>query len=159
MNNILGMFIDINLRKDFVLFHYIFYDTYIMYCLYAIVDCLRYHLEFKKNLETIIKDLIVILLVFVILICLSIFESKGVFLYFCIFSWSLTFAIIIIALRKSEYNKSNKTYIKPPKQKTTKPKKQQKPNKQKDVQKSNFKKYKLINKNIVKDKNNNEDKK
>ncbi|MCI6641286.1 MAG: hypothetical protein PUK41_03395 [Campylobacter hominis] len=117
MNNILGMFIDINLRKDFVLFHYIFYDTYIMYCLYAIVDCLRYHLEFKKNLETIIKDLIVILLVFVILICLSIFESKGVFLYFCIFSWFLTFAIIIIALIKSEYNKSNKTYVKPPKQK------------------------------------------
>ena len=98
-------------------------------------------------------------MVFVILICLSIFESKGVFLYFCIFSWFLTFAIIIIALIKSEYNKSNKTYIKPPKQKTTKPKKQQKPNKQKDVQKLNFKKYKLINKNIVKDKNNNEYKK
>ena len=38
-----------------------------------------------------------------------------------------------------------------------KPKKQQKPNKQKDVQKSNFKKYKLINKNRVKDKNNNDD--
>ena len=36
-----------------------------------------------------------------------------------------------------------------------KPKKQQKPNKQKDVQKLNFKKYKLINKNRVKDKNNN----
>ena len=97
-------------------------------------------------------DIILIGLVSVFLCYLTIYKSYGWLIYPCIVTISSMFIVIYFSFKSNSNNK----YIKI---KKIKPKKQQKPNKQKDVQKSNFKKYKLINKNRVKDKNNNEDKK
>lgn len=109
------------------------------------------------------RDILFLIFMICWLIWLTVYKSNGWLIYPCIVAYILIFGIIIYKYYIFKKDKIENSCIN---QKTkisnlspTKPKKQQKPNKQKDVQKLNFKKYKLINKNIVKDKNNNEYKK
>ena len=126
--------------------------------MYKIIKSIKYNFYIYKtyripsSIKLFLFDGIVIIVIFLVLIYLTIYKSYGWLIYPCIITISSMFIVIYFSFKSNSNNK----YIKI---KKIKPKKQQKPNKQKDVQKSNFKKYKLINKNRVKDKNNNEYKK
>ncbi len=51
-----------------------------------------------KKLKEVFKWGSLILIAFIVLICLTIFESNGIFFYFCIFSWISTIGVIFWAL-------------------------------------------------------------
>lgn len=119
MSSIINAFIDIALRRDFAFFHYIFYNFYILFFLRISVDCLKDEVKEQKKLKEVFKWGSLILIAFIVLICLTIFESNGIFFYFCIFSWISTIGVIFWALRPEKFV-SNKLQQKKPK----KPKKQ-----------------------------------
>ena len=136
-----------------------------LFFLFLNIKLIKYSLiAYKKTNQVKIIKLVFaacfqVVIFFYFLIKFSIYKSYGLLIYPCIFTWLSTFYLIYISykeykkiIEKTTHTNKNDIFFK-------KPKKQQKTNKQKDVQKSNFKKYKLINKNRVKDKNNNEDKK
>ena len=152
MNNVkrylfAGLFIAFfDIGIDYPIMHWILFCLFANYSIYITIETFKISRRMQKI------DIILIGLVSVFLCYLTIYKSYGWLIYPCIITISSMFIIIYFSFKSNSNNK----YIKI---KKIKPKKQQKPNKQKDVQKSNFKKYKLINKNRVKDKNNNEDKK
>lgn len=152
MNNVkrylfAGLFIAFfDIGIDYPIMHWILFCLFANYSIYITIETFKISRRMQKI------DIILIGLVSVFLCYLTIYKSYGWLIYPCIITISSMFIVIYFSFKSNSNNK----YIKI---KKIKPKKQQKPNKQKDVQKSNFKKYKLINKNIVKDKNNNEDKK
>ena len=152
MNNVkrylfVGLFIAFfDIGIDYPIMHWILFCLFANYSIYITIETFKISRRMQKI------DIILIGLVSVFLCYLTIYKSYGWLIYPCIITISSMFIVIYFSFKSNSNNK----YIKI---KKIKPKKQQKPNKQKDVQKSNFKKYKLINKNIVKDKNNNEDKK
>ena len=98
MSSIINTFIDIALRSDFPFFHYIFYNFYILFFLRISVDCLKDEVKEQKKLKEVFKWGSLILIAFIVLICLTIFESNGIFFYFCIFSWISTIGVIFWAL-------------------------------------------------------------
>ena len=152
MNNVkrylfAGLFIAFfDIGIDYPIMHWILFCLFANYSIYITIETFKISRRMQKI------DIILIGLVSVFLCYLTIYKSYGWLIYPCIITISSMFIVIYFSFKSNSNNK----YIKI---KKIKPKKQQKPNKQKDVQKSNFKKYKLINKNIVKDKNNNEHKK
>ena len=152
MNNVkrylfAGLFIAFfDIGIDYPIMHWILFCLFANYSIYITIETFKISRRMQKI------DIILIGLVSVFLCYLTIYKSYGWLIYPCIITISSMFIVIYFSFKSNSNNK----YIKI---KKIKPKKQQKPNKQKDVQKSNFKKYKLINKNIVKDKNNNDDKK
>ena len=152
MNNVkrylfAGLFIAFfDIGIDYPIMHWILFCLFANYSIYITIETFKISRRMQKI------DIILIGLVSVFLCYLTIYKSYGWLIYPCIITISSMFIIIYFSFKSNSNNK----YIKI---KKIKPKKHQKPNKQKDVQKSNFKKYKLINKNRVKDKNNNEDKK
>ena len=152
MNNVkrylfAGLFIAFfDIGIDYPIMHWILFCLFANYSIYITIETFKISRRMQKI------DIILIGLVSVFLCYLTIYKSYGWLIYPCIITISSMFIVIYFSFKSNSNNK----YIKI---KKIKPKKQQKPNKQKDVQKSNFKKYKLINKNRVKDKNNNEDKK
>ena len=152
MNNVkrylfAGLFIAFfDIGIDYPIMHWILFCLFANYSIYITIETFKISRRMQKI------DIILIGLVSVFLCYLTIYKSYGWLIYPCIITISSMFIVIYFSFKSNSNNK----YIKI---KKIKPKKQQKPNKQKDVQKSNFKKYKLINKNRVKDKNNNEYKK
>ena len=152
MNNVkrylfAGLFIAFfDIGIDYPIMHWILFCLFANYSIYITIETFKISRRMQKI------DIILIGLVSVFLCYLTIYKSYGWLIYPCIVTISSMFIVIYFSFKSNSNNK----YIKI---KKIKPKKQQKPNKQKDVQKSNFKKYKLINKNRVKDKNNNEYKK
>ena len=152
MNNVkrylfAGLFIAFfDIGIDYPIMHWILFCLFANYSIYITIETFKISRRMQKI------DIILIGLVSVFLCYLTIYKSYGWLIYPCIITISSMFIVIYFSFKSNSNNK----YIKI---KKIKPKKQQKPNKQKDVQKSNFKKYKLINKNRVKDKNNNDDKK
>ena len=152
MNNVkrylfAGLFIAFfDIGIDYPIMHWILFCLFANYSIYITIETFKISRRMQKI------DIILIGLVSVFLCYLTIYNSYCWLIYPCIITISSMFIVIYFSFKSNSNNK----YIKI---KKIKPKKQQKPNKQKDVQKSNFKKYKLINKNRVKDKNNNEDKK
>ena len=152
MNNVkrylfAGLFIAFfDIGIDYPIMHWILFCLFANYSIYITIETFKISRRMQKI------DIILIGLVSVFLCYLTIYKSYGWLIYPCIITISSMFIVIYFSFKSNSNNK----YIKI---KKIKPKKQQKPNKQKDVQKLNFKKYKLINKNRVKDKNNNEDKK
>lgn len=152
MNNVkrylfAGLFIAFfDIGIDYPIMHWILFCLFANYSIYITIETFKISRRMQKI------DIILIGLVSVFLCYLTIYKSYGWLIYPCTITISSMFIVIYFSFKSNSNNK----YIKI---KKIKPKKQQKPNKQKDVQKSNFKKYKLINKNRVKDKNNNEDKK
>ena len=62
------------------------------------VDCLKDEVKEQKKLKEVFKWGSLILIAFIVLICLTIFESNGIFFYFCIFSWISTIGVIFWAL-------------------------------------------------------------
>lgn len=134
---------------------------WIVFCIIMSLFLYIFDFNYIKNNKK--RDILFLIFMICWLIWLTVYKSNGWLIYPCIVAYILIFGIIIYKYYIFKKDKIENSCIN---QKTkisnlspTKPKKQQKPNKQKDVQKSNFKKYKLINKNRVKDKNNNEDKK
>ena len=123
---------------------------WIVFCIIMSLFLYIFDFNYIKNNKK--RDILFLIFMICWLIWLTVYKSNGWLIYPCIITISSMFIVIYFSFKSNSNNK----YIKI---KKIKPKKQQKPNKQKDVQKSNFKKYKLINKNRVKDKNNNEDKK
>ena len=103
MSSIINAFIDRALRRDFVLFHYIFYNFYILFFLHISVDCLKDEVKKQKKLKEVSKWGSLILIAFIVLICLTTFESNGIFFYFCIFSWISTIGVIFWALRPEKF--------------------------------------------------------
>ena len=152
MNNVkrylfAGLFIAFfDIGIDYPIMHWILFCLFANYSIYITIETFKISRRMQKI------DIILIGLVSVFLCYLTIYKSYGWLIYPCIITISSMFIVIYFSFKSNSNNK----YIKI---KKIKPKKQQKPNKQKDIQKSNFKKYKLINKNRVKDKNNNEYKK
>ena len=152
MNNVkrylfAGLFIAFfDIGIDYPIMHWILFCLFANYSIYITIETFKISRRMQKI------DIILIGLVSVFLCYLTIYKSYGWLIYPCIITISSMFIVIYFSFKSNSNNK----YIKI---KKIKPKKQQKPNKQKESKKSNFKKYKLINKNIVKDKNNNEDKK
>ena len=152
MNNVkrylfAGLFIAFfDIGIDYPIMHWILFCLFANYSIYITIETFKISRRMQKI------DIILIGLVSVFLCYLTIYKSYGWLIYPCIITISSMFIVIYFSFKSNSNNK----YIKI---KKIKPKKQQKPNKPKDVQKLNFKKYKLINKNRVKDKNNNEDKK
>ena len=152
MNNVkrylfAGLFIAFfDIGIDYPIMHWILFCLFANYSIYITIETFKISRRMQKI------DIILIGLVSVFLCYLTIYKSYGWLIYPCIVTISSMFIVIYFSFKSNSNNK----YIKI---KKIKPKKQQKPNKQKDVQKLNFKKYKLINKNRVKDKNNNEYKK
>ena len=148
MNNVkrylfAGLFIAFfDIGIDYPIMHWILFCLFANYSIYITIETFKISRRMQKI------DIILIGLVSVFLCYLTIYKSYGWLIYPCIITISSMFIVIYFSFKSNSNNK----YIKI---KKIKPKKQQKPNKQKDVQKSNFKKYKLINKNRVKDKNNN----
>ena len=148
MNNVkrylfVGLFIAFfDIGIDYPIMHWILFCLFANYSIYITIETFKISRRMQKI------DIILIGLVSVFLCYLTIYKSYGWLIYPCIITISSMFIVIYFSFKSNSNNK----YIKI---KKIKPKKQQKPNKQKDVQKSNFKKYKLINKNRVKDKNNN----
>lgn len=134
---------------------------WIVFCIIMSLFLYIFDFNYIKNNKK--RDILFLIFMICWLIWLTVYKSNGWLIYPCIVAYILIFGIIIYKYYIFKKDKIENSCIN---QKTkisnlspTKPKKQQKPNKQKDVQKLNFKKYKLINKNRVKDKNNNEDKK
>ncbi|SUW85566.1 hypothetical protein [Campylobacter hominis] len=134
---------------------------WIVFCIIMSLFLYIFDFNYIKNNKK--RDILFLIFMICWLIWLTVYKSSGWLIYPCIIAYILIFGIIIYKYYIFKKDKIENSCIN---QKTkisnlspTKPKKQQKPNKQKDVQKSNFKKYKLINNNRVKDKNNNEDKK
>ena len=134
---------------------------WIVFCIIMSLFLYIFDFNYIKNNKK--RDILFLIFMICWLIWLTVYKSNGWLIYPCIVAYILIFGIIIYKYYIFKKDKIENSCIN---QKTkisnlspTKPKKQQKPNKQKDVQKSNFKKYKLINKNRVKDKNNNDDKK
>ena len=134
---------------------------WIVFCIIMSLFLYIFDFNYIKNNKK--RDILFLIFMICWLIWLTVYKSNGWLIYPCIVAYILIFGIIIYKYYIFKKDKIENSCIN---QKTkisnlspTKPKKQQKPNKQKDVQKSNFKKYKLINKNRVKDKNNNEYKK
>ena len=134
---------------------------WIVFCIIMSLFLYIFDFNYIKNNKK--RDILFLIFMICWLIWLTVYKSNGWLIYPCIIAYILIFGIIIYKYYIFKKDKIENSCIN---QKTkisnlspTKPKKQQKPNKQKDVQKSNFKKYKLINKNRVKDKNNNEYKK
>lgn len=134
---------------------------WIVFCIIMSLFLYIFDFNYIKNNKK--RDILFLIFMICWLIWLTVYKSNGWLIYPCIVAYILIFGIIIYKYYIFKKDKIENSCIN---QKTkisnlspTKPKKQQKPNKQKDVQKLNFKKYKLINKNIVKDKNNNEYKK
>ena len=134
---------------------------WIVFCIIMSLFLYIFDFNYIKNNKK--RDILFLIFMICWLIWLTVYKSSGWLIYPCIIAYILIFGIIIYKYYIFKKDKIENSCIN---QKTkisnlspTKPKKQQKPNKQKDVQKSNFKKYKLINKNRVKDKNNNEYKK
>ena len=154
MNNVkrylfAGLFIAFfDIGIDYPIMHWILFCLFANYSIYITIETFKISRRMQKI------DIILIGLVSVFLCYLTIYKSYGWLIYPCIITISSMFIVIYFSFKSNSNNKNK--YIKI---KKIKPKKQQKPNKQKDIQKSNFKKYKLINKNRVKDKNNNEYKK
>ena len=152
MNNVkrylfVGLFIAFfDIGIDYPIMHWILFCLFANYSIYITIETFKISRRMQKI------DIILIGLVSVFLCYLTIYKSYGWLIYPCIVTISSMFIVIYFSFKSNSNNK----YIKI---KKIKPKKQQKQNKQKDVQKLNFKKYKLINKNRVKDKNNNEYKK
>ena len=120
MSNVVNAFIDIALRRDFALFHYIFYNLYVLFVLRISVDCLKDELKEQKKLKEIFKWGSLILISLIILTCLTIFESNGIFFYLCIFSWISTFAVIIWALIPEKFISNEPQHKKPKKRKNEK---------------------------------------
>ncbi|MCZ6135727.1 hypothetical protein [Campylobacter ureolyticus] len=134
---------------------------WIVFCIIMSLFLYIFDFNYIKNNKK--RDILFLIFMICWLIWLTVYKSNGWLIYPCIVAYILIFGIIIYKYYIFKKDKIENSCIN---QKTkisnlspTKPKKQQKPNKQKDVQKLNFKKYKLINKNRVKDKNNNEHKK
>ena len=134
---------------------------WIVFCIIMSLFLYIFDFNYIKNNKK--RDILFLIFMICWLIWLTVYKSNGWLIYPCIVAYILIFGIIIYKYYIFKKDKIENSCIN---QKTkisnlspTKPKKQQKPNKQKDVQKLNFKKYKLINKNRVKDKNNNDDKK
>ena len=130
---------------------------WIVFCIIMSLFLYIFDFNYIKNNKK--RDILFLIFMICWLIWLTVYKSNGWLIYPCIIAYILIFGIIIYKYYIFKKDKIENSCIN---QKTkisnlspTKPKKQQKPNKQKDVQKSNFKKYKLINKNRVKDKNNN----
>ncbi|MCR8685655.1 hypothetical protein [Campylobacter ureolyticus] len=130
---------------------------WIVFCIIMSLFLYIFDFNYIKNNKK--RDILFLIFMICWLIWLTVYKSNGWLIYPCIVAYILIFGIIIYKYYIFKKDKIENSCIN---QKTkisnlspTKPKKQQKPNKQKDVQKSNFKKYKLINKNRVKDKNNN----
>ena len=152
MNNVkrylfAGLFIAFfDIGIDYPIMHWILFCLFANYSIYITIETFKISRRMQKI------DIILIGLVSVFLCYLTIYKSYGWLIYPCIITISSMFIVIYFSFKSNSNNK----YIKI---KKIKPKKQQKPNKQKESKKSNFKKYKLINKNRVKDKNNNEYKK
>ena len=148
MNNVkrylfAGLFIAFfDIGIDYPIMHWILFCLFANYSIYITIETFKISRRMQKI------DIILIGLVSVFLCYLTIYKSYGWLIYPCTITISSMFIVIYFSFKSNSNNK----YIKI---KKIKPKKQQKPNKQKDVQKSNFKKYKLINKNRVKDKNKN----
>lgn len=120
MSSIINAFIDIALRRDFAFFHYIFYNFYILFFLRISVDCLKNEVKEQKKLKEVFKWGSLILIAFIVLICLTIFESNGIFFYFCIFSWISTIGVIFWALRPEKFVSNEPQHRKPKKQKKQK---------------------------------------
>ena len=120
MSSIINAFIDIALRRDFAFFHYIFYNFYILFFLRISVDCLKDEVKEQKKLKEAFKWGSLILIAFIVLICLTIFESNGIFFYFCIFSWISTVSVIFWALRPEKFVPNEPQHRKPKKQKKQK---------------------------------------
>ena len=134
---------------------------WIVFCIIMSLFLYIFDFNYIKNNKK--RDILFLIFMICWLIWLTVYKSNGWLIYPCIVAYILIFGIIIYKYYIFKKDKIENSCIN---QKTkisnlspTKPKKQQKPNKQKESKKSNFKKYKLINKNRVKDKNNNEDKK
>ena len=84
------------------------------------VDCLKDEVKEQKKLKEVFKWGSLILIAFIVLICLTIFESNGIFFYFCIFSWISTIGVIFWALWPEKFipdKPQNKNPKKPKKQK------------------------------------------
>ena len=127
---------------------------WIVFCIIMSLFLYIFDFNYIKNNKK--RDILFLIFMICWLIWLTVYKSNGWLIYPCIVAYILIFGIIIYKYYIFKKDKIENSCIN---QKTkilnlspTKPKKQQKPNKQKDVQKSNFKKYKLINKNRVKDK-------
>ncbi|WP_103600756.1 hypothetical protein [Campylobacter concisus] len=120
MSSIINTFIDIALRSDFPFFHYIFYNFYILFFLRISVDCLKDEVKEQKKLKEVFKWGSLILITFIVLICLTIFESNGIFFYFCIFSWIYTIGVIFWALRPKKFIPDKAQNRNPKKQKKQK---------------------------------------
>ena len=157
---ILGSILDNIIFSDLPIINWLILEILGLPIMYKIIKSIKYNFYIYKtyripsSIKLFLFDCIVIIVIFLVLIYLTIYKSYGWLIYPCIITISSMFIVIYFSFKSNSNNKNK--YIKI---KKIKPKKQQKPNKQKYVQKLNFKKYKLINKNRVKDKNNNEDKK
>lgn len=145
MSNLVNSFIDIALRSDFPLIHWLFYNTFILYVLYIMTDTLAYELKNKNyNFKIIFKPIICILVILIILICLCIFDGDGIYIYICALSIVASICIICMAVVKNykvkniKSNKNNKKEKKPKKQKVKFEKKNS----------LNFTNVKLKNKNL-----------
>ncbi len=152
--------------KEYPLLYWVIFCIFVLPFLRILLNSILMDLSdgFKNITKYTVEFMIFTFIMFGLLVYFTITKSYGLLIYPCIFTWLSTCYVIYIVYKehkefmktirqaKNENNISSKKY----KKQSTKPKK---PNKQKESKKSNFKKYKLINKNRVKDKNNNEDKK
>ena len=84
------------------------------------VDCLKDEVKEQKKLKEVFKWGSLILITFIVLICLTIFESSGIFFYFCIFSWISTIGVIFWALRPEKFIPDKPQNRNPKKQKKQK---------------------------------------
>lgn len=146
MSSIINTFIDIALRSDFPFFHYIFYNFYILFFLRISVDCLKDEVKEQKKLKEVFKWGSLILIAFIVLICLTTFESNGIFFYFCIFSWISTISVIFWALRPKKFIPDK------PQNRNLKRQKKQKVKFEKSKNSLNFTNVKLKNKQSSDDK-------
>ena len=123
-------------------FFIIFFIIFIFYFFLRIsVDCLKDEVKEQKKLKEFFKWGSLILIAFIVLICLTIFESNGIFFYFCIFSWISTIGVIFWALWPEKFI--------PDKPQNRNPKKQKKPKVKFEKKNSlNFTNVKLKNKNL-----------
>ena len=122
---------------------------WIVFCIIMSLFLYIFDFNYIKNNKK--RDILFLIFMICWLIWLTVYKSNGWLIYPCIVAYILIFGIIIYKYYIFKKDKIENSCIN---QKTkilnlipTKPKKQQKPNKQKDVQKSNFKKYKIL-KNI-----------
>ena len=110
------------------------------------VDCLKDEVKEQKKLKEVFKWGSLILIAFMVLICLTIFESNGIFFYFCIFSWISTIGVIVWALRPEKFIPDK------PQNRNPKKQKKQKVKFEKSKNSLNFTNVKLKNKQSSSDK-------